>query len=65
MKLSNLIQTIKVDNHTGAIVKNSKLGKIYSQLDGMVEEQRLAVIEGFRMRAEMNEYREKEEKACR
>ena len=51
--------------HTGTVVKDSKLGKIHQQLDGMVQEQQFVVFEGLRMRAEANEYREKEEEACR
>ena len=39
LKLSNIIQTIRVDGHTGIIAKDSKLGRIYSQLEGMVQEQ--------------------------
>ncbi len=39
LKLSNLIQSIKVNGHTGTIVLDSKLGRINSQLDEMIDEQ--------------------------
>jgi len=38
LQLNQLIQTIKVNGHTGTLVKDSKLCRIQNQLEDVVQE---------------------------